>query len=523
MWMIGFDELPRTFQDAVTITRSLGVAYLWIDSLCILQDDAEDWRKEAAKTKDVYANCYDMISADDSINPHGGCFTAAADASRASHAVNSLGPWFSKARAFIRLTHLRDPFHGEVCHRIGDPAAPRELSRSVLNQRGWCLQERVLAPAGPALWTVRAGVGMPDNSRLRVPGADCSQLGQESRFKALFADQLLRGRSQSDPGGSGASGQVDILLWMHFLEEFTRRTLTRNSDMLHAVSGLARYMAAATGADYFCGIWRTQLAEFLLWTVNYSVKSPVALALFSPLPFRLSTLSPAAAGVPTRPRRHKSYHAPSWCWASVIAPIRFLIGRLDTSDKDQISHIRKDGALEKTRNGRIPLLGSAEVECAGDPLDPFGPPRHASMTVSGPTVPVTWARKQKSTEADCFRLFKHGGSLVYQPPCVPSSSTSPTATPPMAADFEPDFVDEDLDVHIGDPLLLLFVVKDLEATLVKKEANVRSGQNGTQLEGLVLAPAATTGGQTAYRRVGIFEATGQGWQEVATTQTITIV
>jgi hypothetical protein len=66
MQNIRSSELPKTFQDAVIITRSLGVAYLWIDSLCILQDDTEDWSKEAARMKDVYTNCYAMISADNS-------------------------------------------------------------------------------------------------------------------------------------------------------------------------------------------------------------------------------------------------------------------------------------------------------------------------------------------------------------------------------------------------------------------------------------------------------------------------
>lgn len=42
---IDFDTLPRSFADAVTLTQALGMTYLWIDSLCIIQDDAEDWAK----------------------------------------------------------------------------------------------------------------------------------------------------------------------------------------------------------------------------------------------------------------------------------------------------------------------------------------------------------------------------------------------------------------------------------------------------------------------------------------------
>ncbi|PMD19341.1 heterokaryon incompatibility, partial [Hyaloscypha hepaticicola] len=66
--------LPKTFQDAVLITRDLGVRYLWIDSLCIIQDSDEDWEQEAARMSEVYANGYVMLAAHGSENCHGGCF-----------------------------------------------------------------------------------------------------------------------------------------------------------------------------------------------------------------------------------------------------------------------------------------------------------------------------------------------------------------------------------------------------------------------------------------------------------------
>lgn len=52
-------HLPKTFRDAIFIARALGMRYLWIDSLCILQDDLQDWQREPAKMCDVYANALD--------------------------------------------------------------------------------------------------------------------------------------------------------------------------------------------------------------------------------------------------------------------------------------------------------------------------------------------------------------------------------------------------------------------------------------------------------------------------------
>ncbi|KAK3302752.1 heterokaryon incompatibility protein-domain-containing protein [Chaetomium strumarium] len=53
---IRYSELPALFQQAITVTRGLRIRYLWIDALCIVQDDAEDWKYEAARMADVYWN-----------------------------------------------------------------------------------------------------------------------------------------------------------------------------------------------------------------------------------------------------------------------------------------------------------------------------------------------------------------------------------------------------------------------------------------------------------------------------------
>lgn len=71
---IAFDSLPCTFQDAITITRRLGIRYLWIDALCILQDSKVDWAEESVKMATVYDNSFLTIAASASANKSGGCF-----------------------------------------------------------------------------------------------------------------------------------------------------------------------------------------------------------------------------------------------------------------------------------------------------------------------------------------------------------------------------------------------------------------------------------------------------------------
>jgi len=69
-----YTSLPKTYLDAVMVCRSLSIRYLWIDSLCIIQDSREDWAREAASMSDVYSNSHLTISADWSPSPEGGCF-----------------------------------------------------------------------------------------------------------------------------------------------------------------------------------------------------------------------------------------------------------------------------------------------------------------------------------------------------------------------------------------------------------------------------------------------------------------
>lgn len=62
---VSVSELPRTFQDAIVVARKLGLRYLWIDSLCIIQDSPGDvdWAHESSLMNDVYGNSSCNISA----------------------------------------------------------------------------------------------------------------------------------------------------------------------------------------------------------------------------------------------------------------------------------------------------------------------------------------------------------------------------------------------------------------------------------------------------------------------------
>lgn len=72
---VPWDRLSKTFQDAITVTRRLGVPYIWIDSLCITQDDEDDWQIESQKMSAIYEGALLVISATLSADGTGGCFS----------------------------------------------------------------------------------------------------------------------------------------------------------------------------------------------------------------------------------------------------------------------------------------------------------------------------------------------------------------------------------------------------------------------------------------------------------------
>ena len=121
---IGDGELPRTFKDAVNITRQLKVRYLWIDSLCIIQNDPEDWEREAKLMEDVFSSAYCTIAASCARSTEDGFLKTRRDRQCVETQVGKDPPLY--------ICELIDDFRNDV-------------EQEKLNKRGWVLQERVLS------------------------------------------------------------------------------------------------------------------------------------------------------------------------------------------------------------------------------------------------------------------------------------------------------------------------------------------------------------------------------------------
>lgn len=121
---IPYEELPATFRDTVDSTRALGVRYLWVDSICIIQGPDGDFSEEAKKMEDVYSGAFCILAASRALHQHDGFLKRRPQASY----VTLTGPG-------------GHPYY--VCQAIDNFA--EDVLEGSLNQRGWVLQERALA------------------------------------------------------------------------------------------------------------------------------------------------------------------------------------------------------------------------------------------------------------------------------------------------------------------------------------------------------------------------------------------
>ena len=125
---INFGVLPKTFQDAVDVTRKLGIRYLWIDSLCIIQGNDKDWEKESRSMEAVFANAFCTIAATSAKDSWDGFLVSQSVKQSVKLIDGSVDPPLS-----VYACEVGGNFNNDV-------------GSGGLNQRAWVLQERALSP-----------------------------------------------------------------------------------------------------------------------------------------------------------------------------------------------------------------------------------------------------------------------------------------------------------------------------------------------------------------------------------------
>lgn len=280
--------LPQLFQDAMKVAVFLGIRHIWIDALCIIQDSPDDWMHESVRMTFVYANSYCTIAAAASADPNDSLFK--------ERKPEDILPGIFECNT----TQDNVPILGNFCI-IEQDSWYREFEASVLQLRGWCLQERVLAPrtihfaASQILWECDALL-QNETFRDKIP---YSRLASTIRLSSMW-------HGDKNNGDILASG-VAFREWANIITGYSRCALTEANDKLVALSGLASFFHKRTNDAYFAGMWRHNLIDYLLWRFTSSATDNDSVESLGELVLRRYL----GNDEPPRP-----YVAPSWSWAS---------------------------------------------------------------------------------------------------------------------------------------------------------------------------------------------------------------
>ncbi|TVY75618.1 hypothetical protein LSUE1_G005303 [Lachnellula suecica] len=228
---ISMHSIPKTFRDAITITRNFGFRYLWIDALCIVQDSRHDWEQESAVMDSVYSNAVLTLSASASRNSKVGIFDAPNEDLK-YYGLLKRYAW-SPPSECVEISTLKRETLADVLYDLP------------LATRGWSWQERLLSQR-VLHYGMRRTYWQCRTSHLSAAGD--APIDSDSTS--------ARGRLLIVPGG----GDSDL------------ETLQAYND-LPAMAGIARALTPSreTKDSYLAGIWKTDWARGLLWrTISYT-------------------------------------------------------------------------------------------------------------------------------------------------------------------------------------------------------------------------------------------------------------
>jgi hypothetical protein len=316
---ISFASLPKTYQDAIQITRHLGIRYLWIDSLCIIQDDEDNWEREASQMVTVYGNSYLTIAASSALDSRAGCF------------VLRTIPEFQSFK--LNLSE-KDTEHDEIETSV----------RQKLRQFGglkWFVGKRINVEAEPILetraWTFQEG-RLPrrvlhllsDEFVLNCESATCHESGVFGKHNGRIR-QLTR---DTDPANISDH-------WRSYVTEYSGRSTTFVKDRFPALSGITHEFHALNQSKYLAGMWRHSILEDLQWhTETETPLSRIEITLDN--------------------------YLPSWSWASTNGRVAWFsrggpLGRYETMNEARIGY----------------------VNCQPAGINPFGRIRPGFLHISG--------------------------------------------------------------------------------------------------------------------------------------------
>ncbi|KAL2072115.1 hypothetical protein VTL71DRAFT_11458 [Oculimacula yallundae] len=367
---IDLSTLPQTIRDAVFVTRR----YLWMDSMCIIQNNSSDKVVEISNMGSIYMNATLTIGAVTAKTASGG---------------------FLGSRMHIRC--LRMPFvcydgtPGEV-HAIeiaGPIDPPPHQVMGPLNERGWALQERILSQRFLTFDMRHIGYKCRSNSYTAL----LEDFNLQFRDLTHFPTSVFRTEGSTDlqvskpmemtPTALASITHLEFFhrskLWTEFVTEYSRTKLSSWRDQYDAIGGLVKVLSDAWGYEYLAGLWKEDLSAELLWFRKGS-RSQTKWDDNTSFSFSFQSDNKSA-------QMSSDYcFSPSWSWLSVVGEVGFDAGSVGFESNLRTWHIDY-------------------VKCEIEPLSadlPYGEVKRAELTVRASAI----------TAVEALKIFRKGSCEV---------------------------------------------------------------------------------------------------------------
>ena len=293
-------QLPKTFQDTVEVTQELGIPFLWIDSLCIIQNDPDDWERESRRMETVFASAYCTIAA-----------TSPRDCTEGFLCRQSV-------KRCVRLPNrdINDEFY--VYASSVDESFNHDLENGIPNQRAWVFQERALSRQTIHFTTAQTYW-------------KCGSVIRSECLVDSFRELNWLGNSDFPQTASRLRPEISDSMLGDIFAHYSSLGITNLQDRPVAIQGLELRLARFYRTNSAYGILEYFLHRSLLWQRSGNTRM--------------------------RPISFKGKEVPSWSWMAYSGEIRYGVKR----DWHRSTGTELSGELElDTKRRRIiaPLAGT---------------------------------------------------------------------------------------------------------------------------------------------------------------------
>ncbi|KEF63433.1 uncharacterized protein A1O9_01411 [Exophiala aquamarina CBS 119918] len=278
--------LPNVIEDAMTLVGAIRERYLWVDSLCIVQDDAAQKHQSIMQMDLIYREAVLTIvaaSGEDANSPLPGV------------RLHSRPP--QVAAAVSGVTWVTTP-----------PMLQDLLRRSHYESRGWTFQERLLSRRCLYFSSQWVYFECPSTIKAEAWLSDGFPVGRAYEFPEATSHNPLVHllNEESSPASMRTFETYYSLVGM-----YQERSLSYATDILNAFSGVMTYFQELTGTTFACGLPESGFDRALLWVPTGVIQRR-----------RGETSSPNSSG---------ELCCPSWSWAGWIGKVQWL----DVATEDQ--------------------------------------------------------------------------------------------------------------------------------------------------------------------------------------------